>query len=133
MSAQHSFPAGAGVFLLSASAGVLTAGGCLAGMAQMMAAKGCSAAIAPLLATVCVCAGSFVSGAAASFCQKERGLLNGLLQGAVLGGVLALLALFSGAEVTSVQGIRIAAVLACGGTGGFAGMMLCERKRRRRG
>lgn len=129
MSVKRNIPAGSVVLPAAVGMGILAAALCFAGTAQLMVIKELPVSAAPLLATVPVCAGSFVSGAFAAFLKRERGLLTGLLQGTVFAAVLMLISLFSGGTLSPLQGVRIAAAVVCGGIGGFGGMKLREKPR----
>lgn len=129
MSVKRNIPAGSVVLPAAVGMGILAAALCFAGTAQLMVIKELPVSAAPLLATVPVCAGSFVGGAFAAFLKRERGLLNGLLQGTVFAAVLMLISLSSGGTLSPLQGARIAAAVVCGGIGGFGGMKLREKPR----
>ena len=129
MSVKRNIPAGSVVLPAAVGMGILAAAHCFAGTAQLMVIKELPVSAAPLLATVPVCAGSFVGGAFAAFLKRERGLLSGLLQGTVFAAVLMLISLFSGGTLSPLQGVRIAAAVVCGGIGGFGGMKLREKPR----
>ena len=131
MSVKRNIPAGTVVLPAAVSMGLLAAALCFAGTAQLMVIKELPVSIAPLLATIPVCSGSLVGGAVFAFFKKERGLLNGLLQGTVFAAVLMLITLSSGGTLSPLQGARIAAAVVCGGIGGFGGLKLREKPRGR--
>ena len=128
MSVFKKAPAGVLQTVLFGGIGLALTGLCLAGMAQLMALQGYSGAAAAPLATAAVCIGSLCSAVAAAFCMRERGLIHGLLQGVFLAVALAALALLSGTEMGTLQLVRMAAAVLCGGVGGVVGMAGRERR-----
>ncbi len=85
--------------------------------------------IVPIMAIVSVCAGSFVAGFCASKISKQRGLLTGLICGAVI----SLIILLAGLAVLkdSIGGLaltKFAASIAASAIGGVVGV---NTKRRR--
>ena len=75
------FPAGRA--LVSFGAGCCVTGACMAGLAALMAQQGLSQDAAWPMATCAVSAGSLFSGWLMAFWQKSRGLLCGVVQGAL--------------------------------------------------
>lgn len=119
-----------GAPLIAAGIGAVITALALAGMAQWMIHQGWSASAAAPLASIAVCCGSLCSGVCVAVLKKERGLLNGAVQGILFAGALLLAALLDGGFVENSHLIRCAMVLLCGAVGGLVGMSLCERKRR---
>lgn len=117
-----------GVPLAAAVFGAFITALALAGMAQWMLHQGWSASAAAPLASISVCAGSLCSGVCAAVLKKEKGLLNGAVQGIIFAGALLLAVLLDGNAVESIHLIRCMAVLLCGAAGGLLGMSLRERK-----
>lgn len=117
-----------GIPLIAAALGAFITALALAGMAQWMLHQGWSASAAAPLASISVCAGSLCSGVCAAVLKKEKGLLNGAVQGIIFAGSLLLAALLDGNAVESIHLIRCMAVLLCGAAGGLLGMSLRERK-----
>lgn len=128
MSEKKFLPGGIAAPLFSAFFGASITALTLFGMAHWMVYQGWSASKAAPLASVAVCVGSLCGGACAAFCKKERGLVNGAIQGLFFAGVLLLAALGDGNTVETSHLIRCAAVLLCGAVGGLLGMNLRDRK-----
>lgn len=128
MSESRKFPAGilpTAVFTILGAA--LTAV-CLAGAAQWMVLQGYSGTAAAPLATAAVCLGSFFSALAAALWKRQHGLVTGLVQGALLAGILAGTAMFSGTSSDPLLLVRMAAATLCGGVGGLLGVAFRERR-----
>ena len=117
-----------GIPLIAAALGAFITALALAGMAQWMVYQGWSASMSAPLASIAVCIGSLCSGMCAAVLKKEKGLLNGAVQGIIFAGSLLLAALLDGNAVESIHLIRCMAVLLCGAAGGLLGMSLRERK-----
>ena len=117
------------LFLTGGTAFVVTAV-CLAAMAAWMVAQKCPGTAAEPLATAAVGVGSFCGGCVAAFCQKERGLICGLVQGVLYAALLCVLRLQSGGVGDGGAKRRLAIVLVCGSVGGFLGLKSRESKRR---
>ena len=130
MSEEKFFSIRLRVLLLAGVTGAAVSAACLAAMAAWMVSQKCSGSMAYPLAVAAVSAGSLFSGWVAAFCQKERGLLCGLIQGLFCAVLLATLSLPSGLTTDKLSLLRFAAVILCGGAGGLLGMMSTGRKRR---
>ena len=122
------FPAGRA--LVSFGAGCCVTGACMAGLAALMAQKGLSQDVVWPMATCAVSAGSLFSGWLMAFWQKSRGLLCGVIQGALFVFLLLGLSLLSGAPPQEIQLVRFAVALLFGCIGGVLGLLRSERKRR---
>ena len=131
MSDKHSTPAGMMISLTASGVGILISAALMAGMAQWMTSEGFPASSAAPLATVCICAGSFFSGAIAAFCKRERGLWTGTLQGGIVTVLLAMLLLLSGSSVEKMHWIRMGSALLCGCLGGITGVTFREHQKKR--
>lgn len=122
------FPGGIMISLFSAFFGVVIMALALFGAAQWMVYQGWSSSMTVPLASSAVCIGSLCSGMCAAFCKKEKGLLNGTVQGLLFAGVLLLAALGNDSSVETLHLIRCAAVVLCGAIGGLLGMNLRDHK-----
>ena len=118
-----------GIPLIAAALGAFITALALAGMAQWMVYQGWSASMSAPLASIAVCIGSLCSGMCAAVLKKERGLLNGAVQGALFAVALLLAATLDGNAVESEHLIRCTAALLCGAVGGLLGMSLLEHTR----
>ena len=125
---SEKFPAGRA--LVSFGAGCCVTGACMAGLAALMAQKGLSQDVVWPMATCAVSAGSLFSGWLMAFWQKSRGLLCGVIQGALFVFLLLGLSLLSGAPPQEIQLVRFAVALLFGCIGGVLGLLRSERKRR---
>ena len=128
MSGTRRFPAAFIFVPLFGAVGLAVTAACLAGAAQLMETQGFSGTAAAPLATAAVGAGSLLSAFAAAFRQRQRGLLVGLLQGALLAGILAAVAMFSGTAQEPLLLTRMAVMLLCGAVGGFLGAAVRGRR-----
>lgn len=122
------FPAGRA--LVSFGAGCCVTGACMAGLAALMAQQGLSQDAAWPMATCAVSAGSLFSGWLMAFWQKSRGLLCGVVQGALFVFLLLCFGLLSGGPLREMQLVRFGVTLLFGCIGGVLGMLRSERKRR---
>ena len=122
------FPAGRA--LVSFGAGCCVTGACMAGLAALMAQQGLSQDVAWPMATCAVSAGSLFSGWLMAFWQKSRGLLCGVVQGALFVFLLLCFGLLSGSPLQEMQLVRFEVTLLFGCIGGVLGMLRSERKRR---
>ena len=102
-----------------------------AALASMMVSREMGLSAAAPLATAAACAGSLVGGWLLAALRKSRGLLWGILIGAVY--ALALLGLqLSNENVPDLmQGIRLGLMVLAGAAGGYLGTLRSEKKRRR--
>lgn len=128
MSESNKFPASILSAAFFGALGVTLTAVCLAGAAQWMVLQGCSGTAASLLATAAVCLGGFFSALASALWKRQHGLVNGLLQGALLAGILTGTAMFSGTGSDPLLLARMAAVTLCGGVGGLLGVSFRERR-----
>ena len=128
MSESRKFPAGILSAALFGLSGIALTAAALAGAAQLMVLQGYSGTAAPPLATAAVCLGSFISALAAALWKRQHGLVTGLLQGALLAGILAAAAMFSGTSLDPLLLVRMAAATLCGGMGGLLGITFRERR-----
>lgn len=124
MSERKFFSGGIMIPLFSAFLGSVVTALALFGAAKWMVYQGWSASVTIPLASAAVCIGSLCSGLCAAFCKKEKGLLNGAVQGLLFAGVLLLAALGNDNSVETLHLIRCAAVVFCGALGGLLGMNL---------
>ena len=128
MSEPRKFPVEILFHLFFSLLGRALTAACLAGAAQWMVVQGYSGTAAAPLATASVCSGSLFSALAAAFRKREHGLLTGLLQGASLAGLMAVMAMFTGTAQEPMLLVRLAAVLLCGSIGGLLGVTLRGRR-----
>lgn len=132
MSANHSMQLSIPIHILAALAvGSAAMSGSGAALASMMVSREMGLSAAAPLATAAACAGSLVGGWLLAALRKSRGLLWGILIGAVY--ALALLGLqLSNENVPDLmQGIRLGLMVLAGATGGYLGTLRSEKKRRR--
>lgn len=132
MSANHSMQLSIPIHILAALAvGSAAMAGSGAALASMMVSREMGLSAAAPLATAAACAGSLVGGWLLAALRKSRGLLWGILIGAVY--ALALLGLqLSNENVPDLmQGIRLGLMVLAGATGGYLGTLCSEKKRRR--
>lgn len=122
------FPGGVIIPAFSAFLGAVATVLSLFGMAQWMVYQGWSASVAAPLASTAICIGSLCSGMCAAFCKKEKGLLNGAVQGLLFAGVLLLTLLGYDSSMETLLLIRCAAAVLCGAIGGLLGMNLRDHK-----
>ena len=106
------FPAGRA--LVSFGAGCCVTGACMAGLAALMAQQGLSQDVAWPMATCAVSAGSLFSGWLMAFWQKSRGLLCGVVQGALFVFLLLCFGLLSGSPLQEMQLVRFGVTLLLG-------------------
>ena len=132
MSANHSMQLSIPIHILAALAvGSAAMAGSGAALASMMVSREMGLSAAAPLATAAACAGSLVGGWLLAALRKSRGLLWGILIGAVY--ALALLGLqLSNENVPDLmQGIRLGLMVLAGAAGGYLGTLCSEKKRRR--
>ena len=115
------FPAGRA--LVSFGAGCCVTGACMAGLAALMAQQGLSQDAAWPMATCAVSAGSLFSGWLMAFWQKSRGLLCGVVQGALFVFLLLCFGLLSGSPLQEMQLVRFGVTLLFGCIGGVLGIL----------
>ena len=128
MSEHRNFPAEIFSFVMFGLFGLAATAACLAGAAQWMTVQGQSGAAVVPLATAAVCIGSLISALAAAFWKRQHGLITGLMQGALLAGILSTAAMLNGTSAEPLLLVRVLAALLCGGIGGLAGVALRERR-----
>lgn len=130
MFAKKSFLGSIFPVLVSSLSGMLAMAAWMAAFAYWMVEKNTSASAAMPMAFFALCFGGFFSGWILSNIKKERGLLNGLLQGVMMNALfLGYTFLYGAADHTAVM-MRFAAVLLSGIVGGVSGMLLKSPKRR---
>lgn len=128
MSEKKNFPAALRILIVSSLVGVLVSAGCLSGMAALMVSRGLSGSIAAPLATAAAGMGSFCGGWVLAFCQRERGLLCGTVQGILLAVLLTVLALPAETLIENTVLLRLGIVVLCGSLGGFLGVRSPRKK-----
>lgn len=121
MSERKFFSGGIMIPLFSAFCGAVVT-------ALAMVYQGWSASVTVPLASAAVCIGSLCSGMCAAFFKKEKGLLNGAVQGLLFASILLLAALGNDNSVEILHLIRCVAVILCGAIGGLLGMNLRDHK-----
>lgn len=132
MAEKRFAPAGAGVFLLAGTIGVLVCALCLVGAASCMEAQGWSQSAAAPLSSFAVGVGSLCGGVVAAFFRREHGLLTGAVQGVLFAAILAALLAGSGGVWESWSMIRMGVAVLCSSLGGLFGLSLAEKLRRAR-
>lgn len=84
------------------------------------------------LSTTAVCIAVLLSGMLLAFLIKKRGMLMGFALGAAFFAAILMAALLQGTvQFSALAFLKLIALCASGGIGGYFGILLAERKRRK--
>lgn len=111
--------------------GLLLAGGAAVAFAALMVSRGLTQSVVWPFATASVCAGCLFSGYLLARVQRENGLVCGALQGGLFAALLLAAGMLSESVPDTAQLIRLLLILLCGCTGGFLGVNSAAKARRK--
>lgn len=118
--------------LLSFSAGILLTLTQFALLCSIMCKTDLPASVLGPLSTGAVCIAVLLAGMLLAFLVKRRGMLLGFAQGAAFFAMLLIAALLQGAvQFSALAFVKLIALCAAGGIGGYLGILLAERSRRK--
>lgn len=124
MFAEKSFLRRAALALAITFLGFMSTAAVSVVLSYWMAEKSISASAALPMAVFSLCFGGFVSGWLASLLHKERGLLNGAVQGSVLAFLLFAVSSWYGVTDQNALLIRCSAILLSALLGGAVGTLM---------
>ena len=118
--------------LFSFAAGILMTMAQFALICSVMCKTDLPAALLGPLSTGAVCIAVFFAGMLLAFLLKRRGMLLGFAQGAAFFAIILIAALLQGTmQFSALAFVKLIAFCAAGGIGGYFGILLAEKKRRK--